>query len=298
MFKLKRKFTSLFLVRLLILQLILITYFRPVQGFKLDRVILATDNNPMYLEFWPVAAKVWQQVTGLRPTLALVADSSVTVDETLGDVIRFEPIPGISTALQAQLIRLLLPAFFPDDGCLLSDIDMIPLQKNYFINHVINVSDDCFVVYRNRAYNDQDSHYPMCYNAAKGRVFADIFGVPVLNTVGNLDGFSLDELNNLKLDNFNKLKASIRAIIVQWASLDHGWNTDEICLTQAIKKWDNYQTRVIKLNHITGPRVDRGRWKYDINFLKAGGYLDSHLLRPYAQYKSEIDHLIKLLKIK
>lgn len=278
MFKLKHKCKRLFAGNLFILQLILVTFFIPVSGLKLDRVILATDANPMYLEFWPIAAKVWRQVTGLRPTLALIADSSVTVDETLGDVIRFEPIPGISTALQAQVIRLLLPAFFPDDGCILSDIDMIPLQKNYFINHAINVPDDFFIIYRNRAYNDQDNHYPICYNAAKGRVFADVFGITGITST--------------------ELRASIRAKIAQWANLNHGWHTDELYLTQGIQNWQHYQTHVIKLNHDTGPRIDRNRWGYDINFFKAGIYLDAHLLRPYAKHKSEIDRLVHLLKIK
>lgn len=278
MFKLKHKFTRLFSGNLFILQLVLVTFFIPVSGLKLDRVILATDANPMYLDFWPIAAKVWRQVTGLRPTLALVADSSVTVDETLGDVIRFEPIPGISTALQAQVIRLLLPAFFPDDGCILSDIDMIPLQKNYFINHAINVPDDFFIIYRNRAYNDQDNHYPICYNAAKGRVFADVFDVKGVAGA--------------------ELRASIRAIIVQWASLGHGWNTDEFCLTQGLKNWKNYHINVIKLNHSVGPRVDRSQWKYNLNWLSHGGYIDSHMLRPYSKHKSDIDHLVHLLKIK
>lgn len=304
-FKLNRKITGLFLGQLFLAQLVLSTYFVPVNCFKLDRVILATDANPMYLEFWPVAAKVWQQVTGLRPTLALVADSSVVIDETLGDVIRFEPIPGISTSLQAQVIRLLLPAFFPNDGCLLSDIDMIPLQKNYFINSVINVPDDFFVVYRNLAYNDQDNHYPMCYNAAKGRVFADIFGVTEIgaNTRG---GNRAHNLHNIKIKirkivtqwaNFLE-RANIKEIMAQWASMGHGWNTDEFCLTQGLKNWRHYQTHVIKLNHSVGPRVDRSRWKYDLRWLQLGGYIDSHMLRPYAQYKTEIDLLVNHLKIK
>ncbi len=276
--KLNRKITSLFLGQLFLAQLGLSTYFVPINCFKLDRVILATDANPMYLEFWPVAAKVWQQVTGLRPTLALVADSSVVIDETLGDVIRFEPIPGISTSLQAQVIRLLLPAFFPDDGCLLSDIDMIPLQKNYFINSVINVPDDFFVVYRNRAYNDQDNHYPMCYNAAKGRVFAEIFGVSGVNRA--------------------EIMANIRTIIINWAQLKYGWGTDEMCLVCELEKWPNYANKCIKLNHSGGPRVDRSRWKYDLRWLQLGGYIDSHMLRPYSQYKTEIDQLVACLAIK
>ncbi len=246
--------------------------FNKATNLELKRVILATDANPMYLEFWPLTAKAWQQVTGLRPTLVLVADSSVVVDESLGDVIRFEPIANIPTALQAQAIRLLIPALFPEDGCIISDIDMIPLQKSYFIDSVSEVPDDCFVVYRNLGYNDQDNHYPMCYNAAKGKIFAEIFGVSGVNRT--------------------EIMANIRTVIINWAQLKHGWVTDEMCLVCELKKWPNYANKCIKLNHSGGPRVDRGDWQYDLKLLKSGHYIDSHMLRPYSRYKAEIDELI------
>jgi hypothetical protein len=269
-------------------------FFIPITALKLDRVILATDSNPMYLEFWPLTAKVWQQVTGLCPTLVLVADSGVTVDETLGDVIRFEPIPGIPTSLQAQLIRLLIPALFPNDGCILSDIDMIPLQKDYFINSVATVPNDCFVVYRNLANGPADDHYPMCYNAAKGQVFADLFGVTGV-TQAKINS-SIQDINLQNASNI--ISSNIRAKIVQWASLGHGWRTDEIVLTKAIKNWSKYHTNVIKLNHDTGPRIDRSNWKYDLTRLNSNAhYIDAHMLRPYAQYKKELDGLVTQLNL-
>lgn len=272
----------------------LVFFIAPIDALKIDRVILATDSNPMYLEFWSLTAKVWRQVTGFRPTLVLVADSSVTVDETLGDVIRFEPIPGIPTSLQAQVIRLLIPALFPDDGCILSDIDMIPLQKDYFINSVIAAPDDCFVVYRNLANGLADDHYPMCYNAAKGRVFAELFGIT---------GVAQAKINSSSQDanienTTNIIIANIRAIITSWAQLGFGWRTDEIVLTKAIKNWSKYHTNVIKLNHDTGPRIDRSNWEYDLMRLNSNAhYIDAHMLRPYTKYKKELDGLVAQLNL-
>ena len=82
--------------------------------FKIDRVIIASDANQTYLDFWPFVAKAWKKM-GIKPTLALIANKNIVVDETLGDVIRFEPIEGVSTALFAQTVRLLVPAFFEND---------------------------------------------------------------------------------------------------------------------------------------------------------------------------------------
>ncbi|HLB40602.1 MAG TPA: hypothetical protein VJJ83_02325, partial [Candidatus Babeliales bacterium] len=85
----------------------------PSASFKLDRVILSTDNKPEYIQFWPIVARAWQELVGLRPTLVLVADESVQVDTSLGDVIRFQPVPEVPTGLQAQVLRLFLPVLFP-----------------------------------------------------------------------------------------------------------------------------------------------------------------------------------------
>src|SRR3990172_8018007 len=122
-----------------------------LNALDLNRVILSTNNNPLYIEFWPVVAPLWEAM-GLRPTLALVADENCTVDSTLGDVIRFPPLKDVPVAMQAQVIRLFLPAFFPDDGCLIADIDMLPISRSYFFSGAASCPDRSFLVYRDQAF--------------------------------------------------------------------------------------------------------------------------------------------------
>lgn len=234
-------------------------------AIKIDRVILATDSNPMYIEFWPLVAKAWQDLIGVKPTLALIADNTITVDESLGDVIRFEPIPGIPTAQQAQVIRLLLPAYFEDQVCIISDIDMLPISKSYFVDSIAHFPEDNFIIYRDSAYGAHSKLFSMCYNVAKGKVFKEIF-------------------------NINSTK-DIPKIIKQWNKLNYGWKTDEIILYQAVTKWQGYRTRCAKLGHIPIRRIDRSSWNYTYTDLKKGYYTDSHMLRPYSMYKTEIDKL-------
>jgi len=234
-----------------------------ISALKIDRVILATDNHENYIQFWPLVAKAWKEIVGVQPTLALIADESVIIDESLGDVIRFEPIPGVSTALYAQTIRLLLPALFPEDGCILSDIDMIPLNKSYFIDSVVDVPDDQFVIYRKLTYGT----YPMCYNAAKGSTFAELFQI-----------HSIEEIPDQ---------------VKKWAALNIGWSTDEKVLRKYLQNWSLKETRCTYLNHPVGRRVDRLWWGYNKSMLTAGHYVDAHCLRPYHQYKSATDRLLK-----
>lgn len=236
-----------------------------VYSLKLDRVILSTDANEKYIAFWPLAAKAWKKLIGVTPTLALIADKDVKIDESLGDVIRFEPLPDIPTSLQAQVIRLLLPAYFPEDVCIISDIDMIPLRKSYFVNSIFRYPSDSFIIYRDKAYTNTE-RYPMCYNAAKGKLFAEIF----------------------KINDLSEIPGKIK----HWFSKDLGWHTDELILTKKLLKWETLTNRVVRLGHKTIKRIDRGFWAYDRKLLKKNYYIDAHLPRPYSKYKRKIDMLL------
>ena len=190
------------------------------------------------------------------------------VDESLGDVIRFEPIEGIPTSLQAQTIRLLLPAYFPDDVCIISDIDMIPLNREYFIDSVAGLPEDTFVVYREVAAIPK---FPMCYIAAKGSVFKEVF-----------------HINDV---------AAIKDIITYWHSLNIGWNTDERVLYHCLLQWPLYEKKCIRLGHEAVRRIDRyWGWQPDDQLLEQGYYIDAHCPRPYSAHKKEIDAIVKKSK--
>jgi hypothetical protein len=238
---------------------------------KLDRVIVATNDNPDYLQFWPIVAKAWREIVGVKPTLALIGDASVSVDESLGDVIRFAPIDGVKTSSYAQCIRLLLPCLFPDDVCILSDIDMIPLQKKFFVENVRNVSDDCFVIYKDKAYPGHKPRVYMCYNAAKGKIFQDLFGVTSYE--------------------------QIPAKIIEWTLLEWGFATDEKVLYCALKEWNKNKTHIKKLGYTRQKRkrIDRKNALYfKEKKLRTGYYVEINCPRPYETHKVKINHIVQL----
>lgn len=244
-----------------------------LNAVKIDRVILATDANPNYIQFWPIVAQAWKEIVGVRPTLILVAPKSVYVDETYGDVIYFEPIDTIPTSYQAQVIRLFAPTLFPDDVCIISDIDMLPLQSTYFVEQVRHISDDMLIIYRDKANNFYESRnmYPMCYVAAKGSLFKDIFSVE---------------------------PQTIRSTLVEWYALNLGWCTDELMMAKCVNNWTGYPKKVCKLGNSGGQSIDRLNWKYDVSLLKRKQLIDAHLSRPYIQHRKAIDQLVKHLGLK
>ncbi len=243
-------------------------------GLQLDRVILASDANPTYLQFWPLVARAWQQLIGVRPTLILIADEDVKVDETVGDVIRLKPISGVPTATYAQCVRLLAPAYFEDEVCIISDIDMLPLNRDYFFDSIQDIPDDSFVVYRDKAYGPGSKRFPMCYNAGKGSVFKSIF-------------------------RFNSV-THIPILIKAWVEKGLGWHTDEILLTAYIRNWQGLNDHCVFLGHTSmeSRRIDRANWIYNKTRLSKNYYIDAHMVRPLDQYYQEIKALADDLGLK
>jgi hypothetical protein len=67
------------------------------------------------------------------------------------------------------------------------------------------------------------------------------------------------------------------------------WNTDENFMYDQFK---NYSDKLVIKSRELYRRVDRGNWRYDVNLLKSGFYIDSHMLRPYNVHKEKINQLI------
>jgi hypothetical protein len=246
-----------------------LVFFSTLDGLELKRVILSTNNNPLYIEFWPVVAPLWEAM-GLRPTLALIADEDCQVDTSIGDVIRFPPLPDIPESLQAQAIRLFLPFLFPDEGCLISDIDMLPISQSYFILGASKCPDDGFLVYRDGAEGYDGMKFPMCYVAAKGSIFSDIFQI--------------------------SCSEDIPAVLRQWASRGYGWNTDEVMLFLSVIDWGKRGGRVVRLGQGVAGRLDRGNWQTDTSSIQISDYIDCHCPRPYSAYRDSIDPIVKAIQ--
>lgn len=250
--------------------------------FKIDRAIVASDMNPMYIDFWPIVAKTWKQVVGVQPTLALIAPPGIVVDESVGDVIRFDPIPGVPTGQHAQMIRMLLPTLFENDVCIISDIDMIPMNKRYFCEPVKNISTNCLVTYHDGMYgklvNGIPPGIPMCYVAATGKIFREVFDI--------------------------KSPQDINATIKKWSAGNEGnWGRDEQILRQYIVEWHKKTKRGIFLGYDEGyviqHRMDRGHWPvhYDYSLIKQGFYHDSHMIRPFKKFEKQIIELVAALGV-
>lgn len=228
---------------------------------------MGSNENPLYLDFWPVVSKIWKERFNITPVLGLICnENSEMYDDGNGLVIKFKSVGGYDDGLQSQLIRLFLPKFL-EGICLISDIDMIPLSKKYFINEMSNYSDDEFIIMSSHHPQTINiNQYPMCYVAGSDKNFKQIFDLNV-----NWDTF-LSRVPNV------------------------GWFTDQCYLYSKINSTTEITYKFPERNGgFVENRIDRTNWSYDINKLKEEFYIDCHSLRPYTENKLKIDNLINLL---
>ena len=151
---------------------------------KLTHALLAVDLNPGYAGLWPVAKRAWAEIAGVEPVLVLVAAADAVPEELGSDpaVHVFEPLPDISTALQAQCIRLLYPALLDTAGAVItSDVDMVPMNARYFHQPLRRIARTHFVCYRDVLLDLEEM--PICYNAALPQTWASAFEIDDLDDV-------------------------------------------------------------------------------------------------------------------
>jgi hypothetical protein len=240
---------------------------------KINYAIVGSNLNPLYIDFWPIVSKVWKTVFNITPVLALICDEdSDLIEDEYGLVKKFKSIDGIDTGLQSQIVRFYVTKFLKGN-CVISDIDMLPLSKNYFINQVEEFDDNKFYVMsadNGECINNRE--LPMCYNIGSSLKFNDILNM----------NCTWEEFAN-QLHNMNE-----------------GWSTDQKFLFKKIEEYINKEEIVLMSRGWTfGPanyRIDRLLWKYDPYLVSNDYYVDAHLLRPYSQYKEEVDKLANLLK--
>ncbi len=236
---------------------------------KAKYAIVASDNNPMYLDFWPIVRDLWINLIKIKPILVLISDKNLVTDNIDHIIHEVKAVDGHSTAFQSQIVRMYITKYYSDDLCITSDIDMLPLSYDYFNNIANEFNDNSLVILSSDAY--QVVRYPLCYNIAKGSTFNEIL--------------NLDCEFSEYCDRLSKYK--------------QGWDTDELYFGKCVNDFSD-QSRICLLNRgwhygMAINRIDRVQWMYDSNLLKEGHYIDCHSLRPYSQYKFEVDKMINSL---
>jgi hypothetical protein len=227
--------------------------------------------------------KAWWDVVGIPCVMVYVAE---TIPEDLKAdpaVVHFRPIRGWPTATQAQVIRLLYPALLKGDGAiLLSDMDMIPMQADFFHTGFELFQTNQFVSLRGM--DEQERQIYMCYVGATPKTWQDLFGIQTVMDVQT----TLESWSQRNPADGNHGGA--------------GWCTDQQILYKAVQDWQHSRPERVGLLPWTPtiPRLDRGNPREWIQHseeletrIREKRYIDFHM-PPYAQFRYRIDRIAAL----
>ena len=226
---------------------------------KIDYVIISSDDNPMYKDFYPIVAKRWLDL-GIKTYYLNISDTDEIIENEYGIIHKIKALDFVSTGFQSQVVRL-FSSKFVSGNMLISDIDMLPLNSDYYNKYNEELTNDNVIIYSGQPYGDVP-YYPMCY---------------VLSNSSNFIKYL--EIDNMNFEEYCKMLQK---------TYGEAWNTDEHFMYD---KFQNYKDKLIIKQRDFSRRVDRGNWIYDEELLKNGYYIDSHMLRPYGKYKNLIDKL-------
>jgi hypothetical protein len=166
-----------------------------------------------------------------------------------------------------------------------SDIDMLPISKNYFINDLKDISNDKFIALN----SDPREKYPnilysCCYNVASGKTFTEILNLPKSWKEFVNFNFWKENTHNYKPDGLDK-------------ELPH-WGADEMWSSKKINSYHD-QNRIVRLYRSCGRhqchRIDRLNWRWQDEKVLQEYYYDCHSIRPYTTHKESIDKLVNLI---
>jgi len=227
---------------------------------KVDYVVIASDENPMYKDFYPIVAKRWLKL-GFKTYFVNICNEDDIIETKWGIIHKIKALDFVSTGFQSQVVRLFTSKFV-DGVLLMSDIDMLPINGDYFIENLKDLNDDNVLVYSGQPYTDVP-FYPMCYIVSHSK-----------NLVNYLD------LKDMDFESYCRYLLS---------NYKEAWNTDENFMYDKFQK--NLDKLIIKQRDFRR-RIDRFNWVYDLNLLKDGFYIDSHMVRPFNDYSFQINKLL------
>lgn len=239
------------------------------------KLIVSSDKNPSYLGFVKIQEQVCKNV-GLDFFLCRTGCKSWSLSENKVEVPKIYGIPDIFVA---QVIRYIIPAFFPDKKFIVGDIDMIFLSKNYIKNliNLVNHDESFWLIDSNRYQYENILRFPCCYYLATGEKFAKIL--------------------KLKKPNWNNCKNLIKAI---WAR-GEGWGSDEFFISEAIllasssivvRHYNKRHNSSFNKGAYPKGRINRSNWKYSRIGLFLNSYIDAHMLRPIENHINELRHIL------
>ena len=266
---------------------------------KIDRVILTLNNNKTYTSYWNIVAPVWKNIFNITPTLIFNGTqdefNSNNFDLSVGDYIILNVVPEVSESNPDWSVTWSLfwgASQYPDDICLLSGIDQIPIG-DFFFKEILKYDDNKFIIGFSDAYTKYDKNtlgyfntqtnvlYPSSHLVGKGKKFKEIYEIS-------------DDWNEEVFKVFN---AKDRYYLKNNFYPNKLWGLDECYSSEMIsifKKQGDIVFLNIFWNYWHKNRIDLGgnlNVDFNINLVKSG-YYSELTCKDFENYRDRIELII------
>jgi len=237
---------------------------------KIDKAIMAVDDNELYSDFWPLVSKVWKERFNIQPVLIYFGDKEM--DDTFGSVIKITPVPDIPTYFQAQWARFWFTTLSLEEVHVVSDIEMLPISRSVFVEQLLPIDDDKYV----HLFGKQRP-IPVCYHVAKGSMFKKVL------QLGDTYEKSLREV-------YHSDGACFRHMGFE------RWGREESYCTKRLEEYQGDDLHLFpRLAPSRSERLDRSNWVSDNSLSELESLIDCHSVRPYRHHRQSIDKIVQLL---
>jgi hypothetical protein len=257
----------------------------------IDCILSSSTVDSTYIDFVPTFIKVWKAIIPLADVKIIIVAPEIPSQllKYKSHLILFNYHFNIPLSSISQIIRIFYPCIMNySGGILITDIDMIPMNRKYYIDNIKNIENNKFIYYRDVLMKDE-KQFAICYNIATQKTWSDIFNIRNLEDV--LD--KLKSLKHPKWDSGTKLLYNSKEL---WMN----WSVDQRLLYDKVMNWNNKTKCFINFNDTqTGYfRLDRANIQLTrdiIQKIKNKEYSDYHMLRPYRKYKFINDSIVNYL---
>lgn len=255
-----------------------------------NRVILSSNDNPKFIDFWPLIAKSWRQLFGdIEVWLALVAPFNrfdMKYISQHGYVERYDPVRHVPTSNQAKVARYFLAAAWGDKSInMTSDLDLMPLQTTYLHSllqqrppgHLLTVGSELYT-------GAEVGKFPAGYLTAESSVWRRLVNPMHYywhDFVHSFVGFRVIDhkedicrtVHHEDPDCFSD-ESLLRALLTL--------KLNAVPVFHAARGFDPYTVRALC----------RSDWKFDPKKLADGTYVEAHLPRPLTEHGDKLQPLL------
>jgi hypothetical protein len=289
---------------------------------KIDHIIFSSSE--VFSPYWNLQSQIWKTKFGIKPLCLLFGDKKKCgMSEEYGEVYEMQAAQHLPPVLQITCSKFLafdlLPFLDRDKTYMIGDIDLFPLQTDWFTKNIEGVSNDSYLhlsltkseelsltKFGSKADFTGPGAVDMCgyYHVAKGTLYNELFN----------QGTFLDTVAHIVRKNCYGLRVKVLNENIHGMGDIHDayWCAEETYTTQMIRNALLQSKLHLQtfgyLDKEKRSYIDRDSWRYcndakgwnnndyiyDEDRLRNGEYIDIHCRRPYAQQEQQ---LIRVLKI-